>query len=155
MKRECPKGRCKWYPFTEIKDAANKMKAFTSEYTCLFWIASAVPGLKRGSSTLVIGKPISFLVFIGLNEDAYFFLYKKMSERHQWPDSPRFSKVEAEDLANSNLSSKITDTVTFGDIWQRRKTFALVPMEEGVLKNWSWERIAVCGDAAHKVSFLH
>lgn len=51
------------------------------------------------------------------------------------------------------MGAHITEDVTFGDIWAKRKTFTLLPMEEGVLQDWHWGRFAVVGDAAHKVSF--
>ncbi|OQD97819.1 hypothetical protein PENSOL_c011G01140 [Penicillium solitum] len=126
--------------------------AFASEFTCLFGIAGAVPGLPPGESNIVHGKPASFLTFIGLNGDVYFFLYMRMSERHLWPDSPRFSQEQGESLANAHMGAHITEDVTFGDIWTKRKTFTLLPMEEGVLQDWHWGRFAVVGDAAHKMT---
>lgn len=119
----------------------------------MFDIAGAVPGLPAGESNSVHGKIVSFLTSIGLNGDVYFFLYMKMSGRHQWPDSPRFSKEQGESLANAHTAAKITEDVTFGDIWTKCKTFTLLPMEEGVLQDWHWGRFAFVGDAAHKVSF--
>ncbi|CAI7645476.1 unnamed protein product [Penicillium pancosmium] len=126
--------------------------AFVSEFSCLFGIAGAVPGLPPGEANIVHGKTVSFLTFIGLNGDVYFFLYMRMSERYQWPDSPRFSQEQAESLANANIGAKITEDVTFGDIWIKRRTFTLLPMEEGVLQNWHWGRFTVVGDAAHKMT---
>lgn len=125
--------------------------AFASDYTCLFGIADPVDGLPAGESNIICANPASFLTFIGSNGEVYFFLYHKMDKSHTWPDCPRFSKGDAESMANVYKSSKITGNVTFGDIWKKQKTFTLLPMEEGVLKNWCWGRFAVVGDAAHKV----
>ncbi|KAJ5374301.1 hypothetical protein N7517_006307 [Penicillium concentricum] len=43
------------------------------------------------------------------------------------------------------MGANITENVTFSDIWMKRKTFSLLPMEEG-------GRFALFGDVAHKMT---
>lgn len=78
-----------------------------------------------------------------------------MDRKYIWPDVPRFSRQDGEALALRHLNDSLTDKVTFGDIWKERETFTLLPMEEGFVKHWHWGRIAVLGDAAHKVNLRH
>ncbi|GME66351.1 fad binding domain-containing protein [Neofusicoccum parvum] len=130
---------------------AEDHSAFASEYRCLFGISDPVQGVPAGDSHLVTGKP-GYLLFTGINGEVFWFLYQKMDRKYTYPEIARFSRQEAEALALQHLNDPLTDKVTFGDIWKERKTFTLLPMEEGVVKNWHWGRIAVLGDAAHKVA---
>lgn len=124
--------------------------AFVSEYRCLFGISDPVPGIDPGASHLITSHP-SYLLFTSTKGEVFFFLYQKMDRKYTYPDVARFSREDGEALASQHLGDFLTDKITFGDIWKERKTFTLLPMEEGVLKNWHWGRIAVLGDAAHKV----
>ncbi|OJD32110.1 fad binding domain-containing protein [Diplodia corticola] len=130
---------------------AEDASAFASEYRCLFGISGPVPGMGPGDSHLTTGKA-GYLLFDGANGDVFWFLYEKMDRKYTWPDVARFTPQQGEALAAEHVHDVITGEMTFGDVWKARKTFGLLPMEEGVMKNWHWGRIAVLGDAAHKVS---
>ncbi|KAL0256828.1 hypothetical protein SLS55_007637 [Diplodia seriata] len=130
---------------------AEDASAFVSEYRCLFGISGPVPAMGSGDSHLTTGKA-GYLLFDGANGDVFWFLYKKMDRKYTWPDVARFTPQQGEALAAEHVHDVITGEMTFGDVWKARKTFGLLPMEEGVMKNWHWGRIAVLGDAAHKVS---
>ncbi|KKY28054.1 putative fad-dependent monooxygenase [Diplodia seriata] len=130
---------------------AEDASAFVSEYRCLFGISGPVPAMGPGDSHLTTGKA-GYLLFDGANGDVFWFLYKKMDRKYTWPDVARFTPQQGEALAAEHVHDVITGEMTFGDVWKARKTFGLLPMEEGVMKNWHWGRIAVLGDAAHKVS---
>lgn len=125
--------------------------AFTSQYRCIFGIADPVHGLPLGETNMSLSKPVSFLTFIGLHGEVYFFLYQKMDKKHKYP-SPKFTDTECEALANANLDKKITGSVTFGDIWKNRRNATLLAMDEGIVKDWSYGRIVLLGDSAHKMT---
>lgn len=137
-----------WLPLSGLLQPSE----FVSDYSCLFGISEPIEGLPAGESNIIIGNTkASYLAFIGMGGEVYWLMYHKMSSKHQWPDSPRFSKEDAELLANTHLKDKMTETVTFEDVWKKRKTSTLLPMDEGVLDTWHWGRFVTEGDSTHKV----
>ena len=49
-------------------------------------------------------------------------------------------------------TNPICETLVFGEIWKKRFRGSLIPLEEGILKHWSHDRIVLAGDAVHKVT---
>jgi hypothetical protein len=46
----------------------------------------------------------------------------------------------------------VSESVLFGELWRQRTRSHIVSLEEGVLQHWHFGRIALLGDAAHKVT---
>lgn len=65
---------------------------------------------------------------------------------------PRFTKKDAESFAQDIQTYPITTHLTFGDLWDNRSSYTLVPTEEAQMKRWSWGRIACVGDCIHKMT---
>jgi hypothetical protein len=123
-----------------------------SEYTCMYGISRGVENLPPGELSLTFGKDVSFLVTAGKNKRIFWFVFKKMDKKYEVPNIPRFSDEDATKQASDLLQKKITDTVRFENIWEKRISYALVALEEALFKTWSWGRFACLGDSVHKVS---
>lgn len=80
----------------------------------------------------------------------YWFLFDKM-EKAYGKDIPRFNKDDEAQLAKKHLRDLVTETTTFGDIYENRLCSTLVSIEEHVFARWYFGRIIIIGDAAHKV----
>lgn len=59
--------------------------------------------------------------------------------------------MEAEAASMLDQSVNKEEGVVFGDIWAKRERTYLCRVEEGVQRHWSFGRMVLVGDAAHKV----
>ena len=125
-----------------------------AEYKCLFGISSSVIGLPSGNYDVTYKKDVSTMVITGKGGRVFWFLFIKMDHIYRAGEIPRFTKAEAEDLAQQHLDMPILPQgrVKFGDIWKRRETYTLVATEEADYEHWSWGRFACLGDSVHKVT---
>ena len=60
-----------------------------------------------------------------------------------------YSRQEIEDFAQSFFDYPVTETMTFKELYNS-KTAGMANLEEGVVKNFSYKRIVLVGDAAHR-----
>jgi 2-polyprenyl-6-methoxyphenol hydroxylase-like FAD-dependent oxidoreductase len=79
-------------------------------------------------------------------------LLEKLPNVYRVPNIPHYTKEEADAFASHHLDRHITPNVNFGHIWKSRKSYTLVPLEEGQLKRWTWGRIVCVGDCVHKMT---
>ncbi|KAJ2963555.1 hypothetical protein NQZ79_g1339 [Umbelopsis isabellina] len=126
-------------------------KVLTSEYSCLFGIAHGVNELPSGCVFNVYRPGTSFLVPTGKDGNTYFFYFERLDKKYRSPNIPRYTEEDAIKTGESQVNSKITDTIDFGVVWNKRKHAVKVALEEGVFKRWHYGgRYVTLGDAAHK-----
>lgn len=92
------------------------------------------------------------MMFSAPGNRLYWFLFAGM-ERTSGGQIPRFTKTDEAELVEDRLGDFVTETVTFGDIYEQRQISTLVAVEEHVFKRWHFGRMVTIGDAAHKVCF--
>lgn len=92
-----------------------------------------------------------YLVLSAPRGRVYWFLFHELGETKHGEDIPRFPKEDELLLAAHYRSDKITETVTFGELYDNRIKSTLVPLEEHVFRRWHFQRILIIGDAATKV----
>jgi 2-polyprenyl-6-methoxyphenol hydroxylase-like FAD-dependent oxidoreductase len=127
--------------------------ALFSDYRCLFGICDKVEGTELGGMDSCFYKDYCFLLIVGKDYRTYFFLTQKYPKRYQYGEIPRRStQVEADEFAEANLDRKIYENLTFRNFWEKRKHAAMVPIEEGDFKIWSWGRLVCVGDSIHKMT---
>ncbi|KAF2208233.1 hypothetical protein CERZMDRAFT_114748 [Cercospora zeae-maydis SCOH1-5] len=137
------------------KEEKNKM---TAEYMCLFGISTHVTGMENpGWADLTYDKGKAFLVITGKDKRVFWFYFEKMSKvhRHTDPTFPKFTREDAERVARENAWRMVKENVSLGDLWEKRVSYTLVPMEEALFEKWAWGRIATIGDCAHKMTANH
>lgn len=122
-----------------------------ADYSCVFGISTNLPALPAGHDQRVFDKDVSFIVVGGHEGRLYWFFFAKFEKRCYAPNIPKFTKADAESHVQRYLQAKITEDVTFGDLWERRTIFSYVPLEEYLLENWTFDRFVCLGDAVHKV----
>lgn len=129
----------------------------TAEYTCLFGISNPVEGFDEGDLDYTYDKDHSFLAITGKNRRLYWFYFEKLPQVATWntKNFPRYSQADAERHAEKNSWRPCHESRTLGDVWDKRITYTLVPMEEALFDHWSWGRIATIGDCAHKMTANH
>jgi hypothetical protein len=117
-------------------------------------MSDQIEGFSDGDVDTTIDKGRSVLAMTGKNGRVFWSYYEKLHKTYQYgaEDYPQYTKEDAERLALANAGQPCNEVVTLGDLWERRVSYALVPLEEGLFDKWSWGRIATVGDNTHKMT---
>src|SRR3569833_70751 len=130
---------------TSIEEA----NPFESTYRVMFGNAPRHPLLLPGHDYESHGHDSASQVFVG-QDRLWFFLYRKLAQPTK--ERKSYTHAEADEYAASWGDLQITPGLFFRDLYPTRNGSGLTNLEEGVLKRWSWGRIVLVGDAAHKVT---
>ena len=133
------------------KRSALILEVLSSEYRCVWVTSDPVPGTVRGVLCNTYGKDTSYTTMIGKENQAYCFILNKLDKVYRGAEIPRFKAEDAETLVQKHLDVQLTDQVTLKDFWNKRRFYAVVPIEEGLFDQWTWGRFACVGDSMHKV----
>ncbi|GAP87177.1 putative FAD binding domain-containing protein [Rosellinia necatrix] len=118
---------------------------------CIFGISKRPAGLPATALQInAFFDGWNYMMLSAPGDRLYWFLFHKM-EKARGKDIPRFSKDDEAQLAGKHLGDLVTETTTFGHIYENRVCSTLVPIEEHVFARWHFGRIMIIGDAAHKV----
>ncbi|KAI0157184.1 FAD/NAD(P)-binding domain-containing protein [Hypoxylon sp. FL1284] len=122
-----------------------------TNYKSLIGIGPHIPNLRSDVLITVYDKKFSFLV-LTQPDHIFWFVFFRLKDTLVWPNRGKYTDEEAQELAASIGDHPITKTCKFSDLWESRTRGALIPIEEGVLDRWYYDRIVLAGDAAHKVT---
>lgn len=103
-----------------------------------------------GDCHTVHNQGFSFLIITQPGR-TFFFVFIKLPKVIHWPERARFTAEDAEREAAKLFDLPISQTVLFGELWQKRIRGQLIALEEVVFDHWHFGRIAILGDSAHKV----
>ncbi|PTB69404.1 FAD/NAD(P)-binding domain-containing protein [Trichoderma citrinoviride] len=119
---------------------------FTSSYRCL-WASFKRP-IEPGAAFETQGKDRS-VMFVTGKERGWIFLYEKLPK----PTTARtsYSEKDIEAMADRFADYPITDSLRVKHVLADRMTSGMSDLQEGICNNWGWGRIALVGDAIHKV----
>ncbi|KAH8704707.1 FAD binding domain-containing protein [Talaromyces proteolyticus] len=131
--------------------SAAEKRSLATTYACLIGFAPDMPGMSCGDCHTVHNQGFSFLVITQPGR-TFFFVFIKLPKVIHWPDRPRFTAEDAEKEAAKLSNLPISDTVLFGELWQKRIRGQLIALEEVVFDHWHFGRIAILGDSAHKLT---
>ncbi|KAI1441826.1 FAD/NAD(P)-binding domain-containing protein [Annulohypoxylon stygium] len=101
-----------------------------------------------GTAWAAHAKDHSIQYLVGL-ERSWIFIYERL------PNAPvrmgtRYTEKDAIEFAEKYGHMAVGDNLTVKDVFPQRYTVGMAVLEEGVLKRWSWGRVVLTGDAAHK-----
>ncbi|KAM3064986.1 hypothetical protein ACMFMF_011457 [Clarireedia jacksonii] len=119
----------------------------SAEYGCVFGVSNAVPGENRWEHIIRYNENFCFLFFPANGTDLFFNVIYKLKQRSRYPNIPRFTQGEAIEVCESVADFPVWNNVKFGDIWEQRLDFALVPLEEHLFRKWHHRRIICVGDS--------
>ncbi|KAL4959585.1 FAD-dependent oxidoreductase [Aspergillus stella-maris] len=117
-------------------EASKEREAMVSEYSCVFGISTATPGLVPGTSHRTFGQGWSFLTIIGREGRVYWFFFKKFDRKYAALEIPRFDQTRVDQYVAPYLA--ITNT--------------LLPLEEACFQRWAVDRWTCIGDSVHKMT---
>ncbi|KAH8890050.1 FAD binding domain-containing protein [Thozetella sp. PMI_491] len=127
----------------------NDEKPWLTTFRVLYGGLPIEPGFVPGESFESHGKNACAQVFIG-KEHIWFFLYSALPEQTKEP--ARYTQQDADEYAKKYGDIHITDKFLFRDIYAKKAHSGLANLEEGIMKHWSWGRIVLAGDSAHKIT---
>ncbi|KAL4942711.1 hypothetical protein BDV06DRAFT_221901 [Aspergillus oleicola] len=136
-------------------DVQRERSAITAEYQCLFGISTPIAGLDPGMTDDTFAKNVSTVVASGKDGRIFWFLFQRMPQVYQGHEIPRFTAADAITFAEQHLDFPIRmvgGRVVFKDLWGRRETATMVPLEEADFARWTAGRIICLGDSAHKMT---
>ncbi|KAJ5952082.1 uncharacterized protein N7479_010495 [Penicillium vulpinum] len=136
-------------------DVQKERRTMTAEYQCMFGISTPIPGLDPGMTDDTFAKDVSMVVASGKGGKIFWFLFKRMPWLYQSQEIPRFDTTDASRFAEQYFDLPVrpgVNGVTLQDLWKRRETVTLVPLEEADFAHWTAGRIACLGDSAHKMT---
>jgi hypothetical protein len=121
----------------------------------MYGVSKPTKGLDRaddnGIFNQVVGRDLSFLHTNDKSGRIFWFIFEKMDKVYQYSNLPRFSDDDSVALAQRSMPVQMNDKITFGDIWENRLAYKLVPLEEALFRHWTWGRLVCIGDSIHKV----
>lgn len=93
----------------------------------------------------------SVIAAAGVHGLVFWFLFVKAPGLTRTPNCPRFTDQDAESCNEKYRHSLVGPGYIMKDLWDARVKATMVPLEEGVVKHWSHNRVVLMGDAVHKV----
>ncbi|PYI24007.1 FAD/NAD(P)-binding domain-containing protein [Aspergillus violaceofuscus CBS 115571] len=129
-------------------------QSFTSEYKCLFAVSRndpATPFLPNGTVHNVYHQDHSALAATGVPGLVFWFLFIR-TPITRTPHCPRYTDADADALAHEYGHVAPGPGYTIRVLWTARVKGSLVSLEEGIVSQWSYGRVLLLGDAAHKVT---
>lgn len=133
--------------FNEDKEAMP----FTAEFKAVYGIGPTLPGLRIGDIVTTHGHGDSTLAFVGERETYWFVFVKRDGPTQRWS---RYSKEQEAELLDKYADVPLTSdgSVRVRDLRRTAKYTKLVDLEEGIIPKWHQGRIALLGDAVHKMT---
>jgi FAD dependent monooxygenase len=126
----------------------------TVEYACVFGISSGVESLEAGAQINAFLDRAAIMTIHGKEGCVFWFLFKKLEQKHVYPAVPQFSSKDASKLCSRMQDARMYKGLRFGDTWKNSELVSMTTLEEGLFKTWFYDRMVLVGDSAHKVSAL-
>lgn len=119
-------------------------------YKCSFGIAKDVPNWKYEEMYIVQSDGVTQMLISGPEGRVYWFFFSQLPETKYGKAIPKFTMEDEAQFVKENAHRPITETITFGQVYERRISSTLTPLHEKVFEKWHFRRVFILGDAAHK-----
>ncbi|KAK6067688.1 FAD binding domain-containing protein [Seiridium cupressi] len=125
----------------------NAEKPYLTTYRALWVRFPTELGLRPGQVHETHGEKLGLQCFAG-NETAVLALYEQLPKPAR--ERSRYTKADEEAFAKRWEHLPITTGVTVRQAYDAQLFTGITDLEEGVVEYWSWDRMVLVGDAAHK-----
>lgn len=123
----------------------------TVDFSCVFGMSSGVPGLEAGQQMLRINDGWSLMVIPSRTDIVYWFIMQKLDQTYTYATTPRYTQEEAAAACSRLVDVPVWKHIRFGDIWEKRRVFNMLALQEGIFQTWHTGRLVCLGDSIHKV----
>ncbi|KID66315.1 FAD dependent monooxygenase, partial [Metarhizium hybridum] len=120
------------------------------EYSCIYGLSRNVPHMKLGEQLSLLDDGVSIHVFTGKQSKFFWFAMVKTPQAG-YAGKGACSDHAARQICDGMRSKKLSNVLTFGDVWSRCTIYKMTPLEEGVFKQWNHGRMLCIGDAVRKM----
>ncbi|KAK8925528.1 FAD-dependent monooxygenase ltmM [Metarhizium anisopliae] len=120
------------------------------EYSCIYGLSRDVPHMKLGEQLSRLDDGVSIHVFTGKQSKFFWFAMVKTPQAG-YAGKGACSDHAARQICDGMRSKKLSNVLTFGDVWSRCTIYKMTPLEEGVFKQWNHGRMLCIGDAVRKM----
>ncbi|KAM0264225.1 hypothetical protein ACHAQJ_000712 [Trichoderma viride] len=130
-------------------EAFSRNEAFQTSYRVMFGNSPRFGNVKPGTLYECHRSGNSTQLFVGADK-MWFFVYEKLDK----PTTERksYAQKDVDEYAARYADHRLTKDLCFGDVYKERNNAGLTNLEQGILSQWSWNRVALVGDAAHKLT---
>lgn len=118
---------------------------YTSTYRCMWGSFPRPSASGQGFETYHQDRSV---MYITGRDRAWIFAYEKLTQVATKPTS--YTANDIESFAESFAEFPVNETLKIKDVFPKIATPGMSNLEEGVVKEWSWGRIVLAGDACHK-----
>ncbi|KAH8596207.1 hypothetical protein B0O99DRAFT_510722 [Bisporella sp. PMI_857] len=126
----------------------NEEKPFLTTYRAMWVRFPTVAPIKAGDASETHGHDCTLQLFAG-EKTSVIGIYERMDKSTR--EGVRYSQTDEEKFVERwGHLPVIQGGMTIRDAYTNRTQAGMVNLEEGILKRWSWDRIVLAGDAAHK-----
>jgi 2-polyprenyl-6-methoxyphenol hydroxylase-like FAD-dependent oxidoreductase len=127
--------------------AINPAHPFLTTYRSLWIRFPTTSDLLPGDANETHGVDLAIQTFVG-DETSVIGMYERLPQ--PTTERLRFGPADEAEFISRWGDLPLSEKVTVRDAYTSRVQSGLVSLEEGVVPNWSWDRIVLVGDAAHK-----
>ncbi|KAH8672176.1 hypothetical protein BGZ61DRAFT_362259 [Ilyonectria robusta] len=130
------------------EDKVNEAEPFLTTYRAMWIRFPTVPPIKAGDASETHGKNCTLQLFAG-EDTSVIGVYERMEKPTR--EGVRYKQADEDKFVERWGHLPIIEGgLTIKDAYVNRTQAGMVNLEEGIVKNWSWDRIVLVGDAAHK-----
>ncbi|KAK3346925.1 hypothetical protein B0T25DRAFT_290894 [Lasiosphaeria hispida] len=127
--------------------AINPAQPFLTTYRAMWIRFPTQADLTPGDANETHGRDCTIQTFVG-EETSVIGMYERLPAPTQ--DRLRYSAADEEAFVARWGDLPLSGEVTVRRAYESRVQAGMVSLEEGVVPNWSWGRMVLVGDAAHK-----
>ncbi|KAH7405624.1 hypothetical protein DE146DRAFT_608478 [Phaeosphaeria sp. MPI-PUGE-AT-0046c] len=133
-------------------DPGMDRQAISTEYRAIYGVSDPLrfPSLGPAEVHICLDTGTSKLVFTQPGAVMWAVMYRDEYSQPPKPYQPDVS--ETEEVVKRFKDLKITEDITFEDLWVCKIRGGILNMEEGILEKWHSGRIVLVGDSAHKMT---
>ncbi|KAF7591723.1 hypothetical protein BBP40_001167 [Aspergillus hancockii] len=113
--------------------AKSMANSITCAYRCMFGIADRPDVISDGSGFKTYNKNRSYLYQAGRGGKMYFFAFMRNSQVTTHRSIPKYSVQDEKDSVAEFGDDILLPGLTFGDVYKRRRSAVLTPLQEYVL----------------------
>jgi hypothetical protein len=126
----------------------------TAEFDTVYGTSSPMPGFHPGEMHRSCAKGHSSLVFVGKDGRLFWAFMAKMDKKCSENSIPRRNASQLDAHIRKYPDFEVGCNTKLSELWKKVQATSFTTLEEGLIENWSYGRIACVGDSVHKATII-